>query len=54
MIAEDLAYLRNPIWWAGMVTSALCPSPHLLLKLMNIVIVGEGGLPSGCSLDVEW
>jgi hypothetical protein len=19
--AEDLAYLRNPIWWAGMVTS---------------------------------
>jgi len=20
-IAEDLAYLRNPIWWAGMVTS---------------------------------
>ena len=23
-IADDLAYLRNPIWWAGMVTSESC------------------------------
>lgn len=21
LVAEDLAYLKNPIWWAGMVTS---------------------------------
>jgi hypothetical protein len=22
--ADDLAYLQNPIWWAGMITSEYC------------------------------
>jgi hypothetical protein len=40
-VAEDLAYLRNPIWWAGMVTSEstkLCTSS----ADDSVVIVGEG------------
>lgn len=31
-VAEDLAYLRNPIWWAGMITSKLTTTPLPLTR----------------------
>lgn len=50
--ADDLAYLKNPIWWTGMVTSEHPTQPErfgsldlrliFFLCIIITVIVGEG------------
>jgi len=41
IVADDLAYLKNPIWWTGMVTSehSVLPWKVNRLRLIKSVCV---------------
>ena len=37
-LADDLSYLQNPIWWAGMVTSKSSPFPATQTQYLMLTL----------------